>query len=54
MNSATENFIANIFTPPWSFSYKKIIDNVTIPSHIEKKLSYRLLKYKKATHPSPD
>ena len=25
MNSATENFIANIFTPPWSFSYKKII-----------------------------
>ena len=25
MNSATENFIANVFTPPWSFSYKKII-----------------------------
>ena len=24
MNSATENFIANVFTPPWSFSTKKI------------------------------
>ena len=31
MNSATENFIANIFTPPWSFSYKKIIGNWGYP-----------------------
>ena len=35
MNSATENFIANIFTPPWSFSYKKIIGNwgYPVPMH---------------------
>ena len=31
MNSATENFIANVFTPPWSFSYKKIIGNWGYP-----------------------
>jgi|TARA_B110000444_G_C18555890_1_gene462477 putative NADPH-quinone reductase len=31
MNSATENFIANIFTPPWSFSYKKIFLNYGFP-----------------------
>jgi len=31
MNSATENFIANVFTPPWSFSYKKIIGNYGFP-----------------------
>ena len=31
MNSATENFIANIFTPPWSFSYRKIIGNWGYP-----------------------
>ena len=24
MNSATENFIANVFTPPWAFKYKKV------------------------------
>jgi len=35
-------------------SYKKIIEDVNIPPHIEKKLSYRLLKYKKETPPSPD
>jgi tetratricopeptide (TPR) repeat protein len=35
-------------------SYKKIIEDVNIPAHIEKKLSYRLLKYKKETPPSPD
>ena len=35
-------------------SYKKIIKDVNIPAHIEKKLSYRLLKYKKETPPSPD
>ena len=31
MNSATENFIANVFTPPWSFSYKKIFGNYGFP-----------------------
>ena len=35
-------------------SYKKIIEDVHIPLHIEKKLSYQLLKYKKETPPSPD
>ena len=31
MNSATENFIANIFTPPWAFKYKKLIFNYGYP-----------------------
>ena len=31
MTSATENLIANVFTPPWSFSYKKIIGNWGYP-----------------------
>jgi hypothetical protein len=31
MSSATENFIANVFTPPWFFSYKKIIGNWGYP-----------------------
>ena len=37
MNSATENFIANIFTPPWSFSYRKIIGNWGYPITNKKK-----------------
>ena len=35
-------------------SYKKITEDVNIPSHIEKKLSYRLLKYEKENPSSPD
>ena len=35
-------------------SYKKIIEDVPIPAHIEKKLSYRLLKHKKESSPAPD
>ena len=35
-------------------SYKKIIEEVSIPAHIEKKLSYRLSKYKKESSSSPD
>jgi NAD(P)H dehydrogenase (quinone) len=31
MNSATENFIAKIFTPPWAFKYKKLIFNYGYP-----------------------
>ena len=31
MNSATENFIANVFTPPWAFKYKKLFRNYGYP-----------------------
>lgn len=31
MNSATENFIANVFTPPWAFKYKKLFRNYGFP-----------------------
>jgi len=31
MNSATENFIANVFTPPWAFKYKKVFRNYGFP-----------------------
>ena len=31
MNSATENFIANVFTPPWAFKYKKLFLNYGYP-----------------------
>ena len=47
MNSATENFIANIFTPPWSFSYKKIIGNwgYPVPNALKNKTAIISMTY---------
>ena len=47
MNSATENFIANVFTPPWSFSYKKIIGNwgYPIPNALKDKTAIISMTY---------
>ena len=47
MNSATENFIANVFTPPWSFSYKKIIGNwgYPIPNALKDKTAIVSMTY---------
>ena len=47
MNSATENFIANIFTPPWSFSYKKIIGNwgYPVPNALKNKIAIISMTY---------
>ena len=47
MNSATENFIANVFTPPWSFSYKKIIGNwgYPIPNALKNKTAIISMTY---------
>jgi|TARA_B100001059_G_scaffold223987_1_gene249587 NAD(P)H dehydrogenase (quinone) len=47
MNSATENFIANVFTPPWSFSYKKIIGNwgYPIPNALKDKIAIISMTY---------
>ena len=47
MNSATENFIANIFTPPWSFSYRKIIGNwgYPIPNALKNKTAIISMTY---------
>ena len=47
MNSATENFIANVFTPPWSFSYKKIISNwgYPVPGVMKNKLAIMSMTY---------
>jgi len=47
MNSATENFIANVFTPPWSFSYKKIIGNwgYPVPNALKNKTAIISMTY---------
>ena len=47
MNSATENFIANIFTPPWSFSYRKIIGNwgYPVPNALKNKTAIISMTY---------
>ena len=47
MNSATENFIANVFTPPWSFSYKKIIGNYgyPVPNALKDKIAIVSMTY---------
>ena len=47
MNSATENFIANIFTPPWSFSYKKIFGNwgYPVPNALKNKIAIISMTY---------
>ena len=47
MNSATENFIANVFTPPWSFSYKKIIGNwgYPVPNKLKGKTAIVTMTY---------
>ena len=47
MNSATENFIANVFTPPWSFSYKKIIGNwgYPVPNALKNKIAIISMTY---------
>ena len=47
MNSATENFIANIFTPPWSFSYRKIIGNwgYPVPNALKNKTTIISMTY---------
>ena len=47
MNSATENFIANVFTPPCSFSYKKIIGNwgYPVPNALKNKTAIISMTY---------
>ena len=47
MNSATENFIANVFTPPWSFSYKKILGNwgYPVPNVLKNKIAIISMTY---------
>ena len=47
MNSATENFIANVFTPPWSFSYKKILGNwgYPVPNALKNKIAIISMTY---------
>ena len=47
MNSATENFIANVFTPPWSFSYKKIFGNwgYPVPNALKNKIAIISMTY---------
>ena len=47
MNSATENFIANVFTPPWSFSYKKIFGNwgYPVPNVLKNKIAIISMTY---------
>ena len=47
MSSATENFIANVFTPPWSFSYKKIIGNwgYPVPNALKNKTAIISMSY---------
>ena len=47
MNSATENFIANVFTPPWSFSYKKIFGNwgYPVPNALKNKTAIISMTY---------
>ena len=47
MNSATENFIANVFTPTWSFSYKKILGNwgYPVPNALKNKIAIISMTY---------
>jgi len=47
MNSATENFIANVFNPPWSFSYKKILGNwgYPVPNALKNKIAIISMTY---------
>ena len=47
MNSATENFIANVFTPPWAFKYKKLFRNYgyPIPNSLKNKIAIISMTY---------
>ena len=47
MNSATENFIANVFTPPWAFKYKKLFRNYgyPIPNSLKNKTAIISMTY---------